>query len=57
MLPMMTPREVAECGIKACLDGKRVAIPGWRNRVGAVAAKMAPVQLVTRMIARFNQDK
>lgn len=48
-------REVAEFGYRALMAGRRVAIPGWRNRLLAQAVRFTPRRLVTRMVKRAQR--
>jgi short-subunit dehydrogenase len=47
--------DVARYGVDAMLRGKRVAIPGIRNKVIAQATRLTPRALSTR-IARLAQE-
>jgi short-subunit dehydrogenase len=47
-LKTMTASDVAGCGYDAMLSGKRMAIPGRRNRLFAFAADIAPRRFKTR---------
>lgn len=51
----MDARTVAEYGYRAMMRGDRVAIPGFFNRLGAFATRLAPRTLVTRL-ARMAQE-
>ncbi len=52
---VMSARDVAEFGYRAMMSGRRVAIPGFINRLGAFATRLAPRRLVTK-IARHAQE-
>lgn len=43
-------RSVAEFGYRALMAGKRVAIPGWRNRMLAQSVRFTPRRIVTRIV-------
>ena len=47
--------EVAEYGVNAMLHGRRVAIPGLRNKIVAQANRFAP-RAVTAKVARIAQE-
>src|SRR5436305_3739957 len=47
---------VAECGYQAMMQGKRVRIPGARNKVVAASHRFLPRDLVTT-VARLAQEK
>ncbi|AXI53823.1 short-chain dehydrogenase [Sulfitobacter sp. JL08] len=44
----MSPSEVAKDGFDAMMKGKRMTIPGWRNKLFSFAAEMAPRPLRSR---------
>jgi hypothetical protein len=44
--------DVARTGVAALDKGRVVAIPGAANRVGAVAAQLAPKGLLAALVAR-----
>jgi len=46
---MMSADKVARVGLQAVMKNKSVAIPGFVNKVGAVAAKLTPHDLVVPM--------
>lgn len=41
-MQIMTAPQVAACGYKALMAGRPMVIPGWRNRILAFAADIAP---------------
>lgn len=47
----MTPEEVATFGINAMLTGKNEVIPGFINKVGAVAARLVPKSILENAAA------
>ena len=47
---------VAEFGYQAMMQGKRVAIPGARNKLVAASHRFFPRDLVTK-VARMAQEK
>ncbi|MBX3394419.1 MAG: SDR family oxidoreductase [Phycisphaerae bacterium] len=47
----MTPERVAEAAYRAVAGRRSLVIPGWLNRLGAIAPRFAPVRLVTRATA------
>lgn len=50
---MMPANEVAKIGLNALLKNKSVAIPGFVNKIGAVAAKLAPRSIVVPAASSF----
>lgn len=49
-------REVAEYGFRAMMQGKRVAIHGWLNRLMVFSVRLSPRAWVVA-VARYIQDK
>jgi uncharacterized protein len=49
--PRMDPARVARCGVEGLLARRRLVIPGWQNRLAAIAMKLAPMQLSVRAAA------
>ena len=47
----------AECGIKAALSGKLIAIPGLMIKLGSYGAKMLPHSLVARVTYKMQERK
>lgn len=47
----------AECGIKAALSGKLIAVPGLIIRLGTIGAKMLPHKLTARLVYRMQERK
>src|SRR5438045_3155351 len=48
-------RDVAEYGFRAMMDGTRVAIPGFKNKIIAQANRFAP-RAITAKVARLAQE-
>src|SRR5205814_8777046 len=48
-------RDVAEYGFRAMMDGTRVAIPGFKNKIIAQAHRFSP-RAVTAKVARLAQE-
>lgn len=51
--PMMDSAEVARAGYEGLMHGKAVVIPGARNRLLVMSAKLFPRAIVTRVSARI----
>ena len=49
----MDVREVARLGYEGMKQGKRVVIPGWRNRLLTNALRLVPRDTVTKMVGRM----
>lgn len=47
----------AECGIKAALSGKLIAVPGLIIRLGTIGAKMLPHKLTARLVYGMQERK
>jgi len=52
-----TGKEVAEYGYYALVNGKRVAIYGFKNKILAQSNRFAPRKMVTRMIKKIQDKK
>ncbi|MGA9523834.1 MAG: SDR family oxidoreductase [Myxococcaceae bacterium] len=50
-------REVAEFGYRAMKQGKRVAIPGWKNKLGAWSVPFSPRGAVLKTTRRLNESE
>jgi uncharacterized protein len=45
-------REVARAGYEGMKQGKRLVIPGWKNRLLTEGLRLTPRSLVTKVISR-----
>jgi short-subunit dehydrogenase len=52
---IMDAHTVAQMGIDACMQGKRLIIPGWKNKIGAFAVRFVPISVAAN-IARMVQS-
>ena len=50
---MMSADKVARVGLQALMKNKSVAIPGITNKVGAIASKLAPHDIVIPIAGNF----
>jgi len=50
-------REVARIGYEGMKLGKRVVIPGWKNRVGVAMLRLAPRKMVTKVVRKIQEMK
>ncbi len=57
MMGMMDPGPVAEAGYRAMRAGRRLAIPGLRNRLGAFLVRLTPRALVTRIVRGLQRRR
>ena len=48
-------REVARMGYEGMQQGKRVVIPGWKNRLSVELLRLAPRATVTRMVRKVRK--
>lgn len=55
-VPMMTAGQVAEAGYRGWREGRRVVIPGALNRVGAVAARLAPASVSMSLVDWLQRE-
>jgi uncharacterized protein len=53
----MSAAEVAKAGYDSMLAGKRVCIPGFKNRLIATAARFSPRRFVLRTVRKLNQSR
>lgn len=50
-------REVARIGYEGMKQGKRIVIPGWKNRILVEGVRLAPRNLLTKMVRRLQEKK
>lgn len=50
-----SPQEVASYGYKALKKGKRVAVPGWRNKLNVFLTRLLPRSLVLAFMRRIQR--
>lgn len=50
-----TAAEVAAFAVRAMVQGKRVAVPGWGNRLMAFSVRLTPRAVVTWLVARLSR--
>jgi len=49
--------EVARAGYEGMKQGKRLVIPGWKNRLAVESLRASPRSMVTKMVSRMNGEK
>ncbi len=54
---LMDVREVARMGYEGMKQGKRLVIPGWKNRMVMEMLRVSPRRMVTRMVRRIQTKK
>ncbi len=54
---MVDVREVARIGYEGMKQGKRVVIPGWKNRMVMEMLRISPRRMVTRMVRKLQEHK
>jgi uncharacterized protein len=50
-------REVARIGYEGMKQGKRIVIPGWKNRALIQGVRLAPRSMLTRVVRRLQEKK
>jgi hypothetical protein len=50
-------REVARVGYEGMKQGKRVVIPGWKNRLGVEMLRISPREMVTKVVRKIQEKK
>lgn len=52
---VMSPRTVAEVGYDAFRNDRALAVPGWLNKIGVFATRLAPRSLIRKVTAWIHQ--
>jgi short-subunit dehydrogenase len=50
-------REVARAAYEGMKQGKRVVIPGWKNRFGVQMLRLSPREMVTKVVRKIQESK
>lgn len=50
-------REVARLGYEGMMQGRRLVIPGWKNRAGVELLRISPRAVVTKVVRRLQEKK
>lgn len=50
-------KEVARVGYEGMKQGKRLVIPGWKNRMGVSGTRFAPRAMMLKIISRLHESK
>ena len=48
-------RDVARIGYEGMKQGKRLVIPGWKNRLGVEMLRLSPRKIVTRVVRKIHE--
>ncbi|MDR3746853.1 MAG: SDR family oxidoreductase [Acidobacteriota bacterium] len=48
-------RDVARIGYEGMKQGKRLVIPGWKNRLGMELLRLSPRKMVTKLVRQIHQ--
>lgn len=54
---VMDARTVAEIGYRGLMRGRRLVIPGWRNKLIAQSVRLAPRRLLARIARRLQERR
>lgn len=50
-------REVARIGYEGMKQGRRIVIPGWKNRMLVESVRLSPRSLITKVVRRLQEKK
>jgi short-subunit dehydrogenase len=50
-------QEVARVGYEGLKQGKRIVIPGWKNRAGVELLRISPREMVTKVVRKLQEKK
>ena len=50
-------REVARIGYEGMQKGRRIVIPGWKNRLGVELLRISPREMVTKVVRKIQEKK
>jgi short-subunit dehydrogenase len=54
---LMTSQQVAKIGYDAMMAGRRLSVPGWKNRMLTIFIRFLPRGLVLKMAKRVNESR
>jgi short-subunit dehydrogenase len=54
---MVDVRDVARIGYEGLKRGKRIVIPGWKNRIGVELLRLSPRKMVTKVVRKLQEKK
>jgi short-subunit dehydrogenase len=54
---MVDVREVARIGYEGMKQGRRIVIPGWKTRILVEGVRLAPRNLLTKVVRKLQQKK
>jgi short-subunit dehydrogenase len=55
-LPMMSAQDVAQIGFRGLMNGKRIVIPGVRNKLTAAVSRRLPATFTAKIVRRMNAE-
>ena len=50
-------QEVARIGYEGLKQGKRIVIPGWKNRACVELLRISPREMVTKVVRKLQEKK
>lgn len=53
----MSPRDVAEAGYAGMMAGRRVIVPGFRNKASRIAVSLSPRALLLPIVKRLQESR
>jgi len=53
-LAMMSAKDVAQIGYHGLMNGKRIVIPGWRNKLTAAVSRRLSATFTAKIVRRMN---
>ena len=51
---MMSAQDVAQIGYRGLMSGKRIVIPGLRNKLTAAVSRRLPATFTAKIVRRMN---
>lgn len=54
---MVDVQQVARMGYEGLKQGKRIVIPGWKNRAGVELLRISPREMVTKVVRKLQEKK
>ncbi len=57
MMRPMSSRKVAEIGYRGTMSGRRIVIPGLKNRMLVQSLRISPRKAVTALVRRFQENR
>jgi len=54
---LMTPEAVAQIGYRGLMQGKRLVIPGFINKIGVQSVRLAPRRVATQAARMLQENR